>query len=292
MTVKRNKSRKATPRVTPSGLTPLQKILLDEAGRKVTITSEGRQQEVSIEQVVTRKLLQVAASGSVHALSNAVNEIILAQRIIQQEIEEDIDFARRVKARQQVLLDKARKEGQDLNTVLPHPDDIEIIPGVGYEVHGPWDEAELKIFLSNCARRDLYILQAALEERLLGPEVDLETHEEGSTDGGSALLLAQFFNQGLPERFAKSDIQITLDLFKFRRLTKRELLKSARAGWASFGHPKPRGWVTPSFNQTRVMLEIVTGGCAELLQEAYAGKVRTERDIANRLESILRRLSE
>jgi hypothetical protein len=46
MAVKRNKSRKATPKVTPPGLTPLQKILLDEAGRKVTITSEGRQQEV------------------------------------------------------------------------------------------------------------------------------------------------------------------------------------------------------------------------------------------------------
>jgi hypothetical protein len=90
MAVKRNKSRKATPKVTLPGLTPLQKILLDEAGRKVTITSEGRQQEVSIEQVVTRKLLQVAASGSVHALSNAVNEIILAQRIMQQEIEADV----------------------------------------------------------------------------------------------------------------------------------------------------------------------------------------------------------
>jgi hypothetical protein len=292
MAVKRNKSRKATPKVTPPGLTPLQKILLDEAGRKVTITSEGRQQEVSIEQVVTRKLLQVAASGSVHALSNAVNEIILAQRIMQQEIEKDIEFARRVKAHQKVLLDKARKEGLDLNTVLPHPDDIEIIPGVGYKVHGPWDEAELKIVLGNCARRDLYILQAALEERLLGPEVDLETHKDGSTDEGSALLLAQFLNQGLPERFAKSNLQITLDMFKLKRLTKRELLKSARAAWASFGHPKPRGWVTPSFNQTRAMLEVVTSGCAELLQDAYEGTVRTDRDIADRLQVLLRQLRE
>lgn len=41
MAVKRNKSRKAPPKVTPPGLTPLQKILLDEADRKVTITSDG-----------------------------------------------------------------------------------------------------------------------------------------------------------------------------------------------------------------------------------------------------------
>jgi hypothetical protein len=292
MAVKRNKSRKATPKLTQPGLTPLQKSLLDEAGRKVTITSEGRQQELSIEQVVTRKLLQVAANGSVHALSNAVNEIILAQRIKQQTIEADVEFGHRLKAHQERLLDKARKEGLDLNTVLPHPDDIEIVPGVGYKVHGPWDEAELKIVLGNCARRDLYILQAALEERVLGPEVDLETQTDGSAGGGSALLLAQFFNQGLPERFAKSNLQLTLDLFKLRRLTKRELLKSARTAWASFGSPKPRGWVTPTFNETRAYLEVATDGCAELLQDAFEGKVRSDRDVANRMQILLRRLRE
>ncbi|MEM5494464.1 hypothetical protein [Hoeflea sp. AS16] len=289
MAVKRNKSRKATPKVTPPGLTPLQKILLDEAGRKVTITSEGRQQEVSIEQVVTRKLLQVAASGSVHALSNAVNEIILAQRIMQREIEEDIEFAHRVKAHQQVLLDKARKEGQDLNTVLPHPDDIEIIPGVGYKVHGPWDEAELKIVLGNCARRDLYILQAALEERLGEPESD---QNSGGRDkqfpGASALVLVHFFNDGLPARFHKSDMQLIADLYKCRRLTKRDLLKITHQEWAAIGSPKPRGWRMPSLRKTCADLERVTEGCIELLHEMMAGQIMSDREISARLRQLQR----
>ncbi|WP_420410076.1 hypothetical protein [Hoeflea sp.] len=292
MAVKRNKSRKATPKLTQPGLTSLQKSLLDEAGRKVTITSEGHQQEVLVEDVLARKLLQTAATGSPHALSNSFNEIILAQRIRQQTIEADVEFAHRVKAHQQKLLDKARKEGRDLITVLPHPDDIEIIPGVGYKVHGPWDEAELKIVLANCARRDLFILQAGLEERLLGSEADLERDTVTSEGSGSALLLAQFFNQGLPERFAKSNLQIIQDLFGLRRLTKRELLKITHQEWASFGSPKPRGWVTPTFNETRALLEVITDECAELFRDVLDGTIRSDRDIANRLQDLVRRLKQ
>lgn len=289
MGVKRNKSRKAAPKVSEHGLTPLQKILLDEAGRNVTITSEGRQEEVSVEQVVTRRLLQSAASGSVHALSNAVNEIILAQRIRQQEIEKDIEFARRVKAHQQVLLDKARKEGLDLNTVLPHPDDIEAIPGIGYKVQGPWDEAELKIVLGNCARRDLFILQAVLEERLGEPESD---QNSGGRDeqfpGASALVLVHFFNEGLPARFRKSDMQLITDLSKCRRLTKRDLLKIAHQEWAAIGSPKPRGWRMRSLSRTCADLERITEGCIELLHEMMTGQIVSDRDISARFRQLQR----
>ena len=290
MAVKRNKSRKATHKVTLPGLTPLQKSLLDEAGRKVTTASEGRQQEVSIEQVVTRKLLQVAANGSVHALSNAVNEIILAQRINQREIDEDVEFGNRLKTHQQKLLDRASSEGKDPNTVLPHPDDIEVIPGVGFKVHGPWDEAELKIVLSNCARRDLYILQAALEERLLGPEMVTDEPSSEASKGGSAILMAQFFNHGLPDRFEKSNIEIIMDLSRLGRLTKRELLKATYAAWASLGRPKPRGWVTPPFQEARAQMELLADGCAELLRDSLASKVSSDRDIADRLQRLFRRV--
>ena len=238
---------------------------------------------------MTRRLLQAAASGSVHALSNAVNEIIVAQRIMQQEIEADVEFAHRVTAHQQVLLDKARKEGQDLNTVLPHPDDIETIPGVGYKVHGPWDEAELKIVLGNCARRDLYILQAALEERLGKPESD----QQGSPSdeqflGALALVLVHFFNEGLPARFHKSDMQLIIDLFKCRWLTKRDRLKIAHQEWAAIGSPKPRGWRMPSLSKTCADLERVTDGCIELLHEMMTGQIKSDRDISARLRQLQR----
>ncbi|MEP3046355.1 MAG: DUF5681 domain-containing protein, partial [Roseibium sp.] len=122
MAVKRNKSRQSAAGSERPTLTPLQQALLEEANRKVTIVSDGQQQEVSIDQVVSRKLLQMAANGSVHALSNAVNEINAAQRLQRQQIDEDVDFGRRFKEHQQGLLDQATNNCDAADTVLPHPD--------------------------------------------------------------------------------------------------------------------------------------------------------------------------
>ncbi|MTI03943.1 hypothetical protein E1180_00185, partial [Roseibium denhamense] len=128
MAVKRNKSRRPAASVERPALTPLQQTLLDEADRKVTIVSEGEQQEVSIHQVVSRKLLQMAANGSVHALSNAVNEINIAQQLQQRKIEDNVEFGEKYKGVQQQLLDQALAKGEDPEIVLPHPDDIKVLP--------------------------------------------------------------------------------------------------------------------------------------------------------------------
>lgn len=87
MATRRNKSRRPANKAAEPGLTPMQRALLEEAARKVTIVADGEQTEVSVEQIVARKLLQVAAGGSPHALSNVINEMVLAQQLKQAEIE-------------------------------------------------------------------------------------------------------------------------------------------------------------------------------------------------------------
>ncbi|MEP3046455.1 MAG: hypothetical protein ABJL55_03880 [Roseibium sp.] len=62
MAVKRNKSCQSAAGSERPALNPLQQALLEEANLKVTIVSDGQQKEVSIDQVVSRKLLQMAAS--------------------------------------------------------------------------------------------------------------------------------------------------------------------------------------------------------------------------------------
>jgi hypothetical protein len=166
MAVRRNKSRRPASSAEPLALTPLQQALLDEADRKVTILSEGEQQEVSIHQVVSRKLLQMAANGSVHALSNAVNEINIAQRLQQRKFEDNVEFGEKYKSLQQQLLDQALAKGEDPEKVLPHPDDIKVLPGKGFKIAGPVDETELKTSQNCCALRDVLILQSVLEERI------------------------------------------------------------------------------------------------------------------------------
>lgn len=81
------------------------------------------------------------------------------------------------------------------------------------------------------------MIQAVLEERIV-PHVPSPGSEHFA--GASALLIAQFMNQGLPERFHKSDMAIIMEMNWYRRLTKRELLKAAHDAWTSVGHPKPR----------------------------------------------------
>lgn len=147
-------------------LTPLQEALLKEAAREISIVSNGHTQTARMDEIVTRKMMQMAANGGQHSISNAIYQINMAQRLNQQKIDEKVAFGHRYKSHQQHLLDEARKHGRDLDTVLPHPDDIVVEEGVGYELIGPIDETELRAVKRDCDMRDAAILQAALEERL------------------------------------------------------------------------------------------------------------------------------
>lgn len=164
MAVRRNKARMPSGNKDRTKLTTLQESLLQEAAREVAVAIDGRSQTINLSQVLSRKLLQMAANGSVHAMSNAINELNIAQPLHQRKVEEDVDLGRRLKEHQHDLLATARATGADLDTVLPHPDDIIIEEGVGFEIVGPFDASELEAVKKNCGRRDAAILQAALEQ--------------------------------------------------------------------------------------------------------------------------------
>jgi hypothetical protein len=268
----------------------MQRALLEEASRKVTIVADGEQTEVSIEQVVARKLLQVAAGGSPHALSNVINEMVLAQHLKQTEIDADVSFGYRFKALQQEKFNQALEAGLDPDTVLPHPDDILVVEGEGYRLTGPHDEFSLNLIKANCARRDLFILQHVLEDRLRPAQYTGSRAEgEGGADGradSSALLLVYFMNHGLPERFRMSDADILLAIMRHRCKTKRELLKEAHRAWAATGRPKPRGWTLPPFPVMRAMLEQTIPAFLDLYKQVASGKVVGEYAIAGRIQEI------
>lgn len=225
MGTRRNKSRRPANPIAEPGLTPMQRALLEEASRKVTIVVDGQQSEVSVGQVVSRKLMQMAANGSVHALSNAFNETVLGERQQEAEIKKEVAFGHQYKAHQQELFDCAIKNGLDPDTVLPHPDDIVVVEGEGYRIIGPENEVILNFVKGTCARRDLLILQYVLEERLQptrdpGPRNGADGDDE-TVAHSSALLLVYFMNDGLPERFRLTDLDIERAIWRHQRKTKR-----------------------------------------------------------------------
>ncbi len=97
-------------------LVPLQRSLLEEAAREISIVIDGQRQETTVGRVVLRKMLQTAASGSPHALGHAMRSIIVAEQLQQAEVEKDLEFARRYKKMQEELLAQAIKEGPALPT--------------------------------------------------------------------------------------------------------------------------------------------------------------------------------
>ncbi|WP_161974326.1 hypothetical protein, partial [Rhizobium deserti] len=257
-------------------LTPLQEALLKEAAREVTISGNGRSDTVRMDEVVTRKMMQMAANGGQHSISNAIYQINMAQRLKQKNVDEEVALGQKFKAHQQHLLDEARKRGQDLDTVLPHPDDIVVEEGVGYELIGPVDETELRRVKRECDRRDAAILQAALEERLgpLSPEADKEPSSHPAE--ASALLVVQVLNEALPKRFQKSNLQIAMELMRYEGVTKRELLKRAHQQWAALGQSKPRGWRLPPVETVISTLQRVLPAMIALYPEAKSGKLSVE----------------
>ena len=255
MATKRNKSRRPVIRDETPSLTPLQRALLKEGDRKVNVRADGQKQLVSIYELIARKLLQVAANGSVHALSNAFNELVVAERLRNSEIETNVAIGHAIKEQKQRLLDKVLTQGGNPDRVLPHPDDVIVVEGEGYKIAGPVDEAELAKLKETCRLRDQLLLQDALDRRLS------DQSEDGDPlDGpGTAFLFADLLNRTVPERHRLSDTTIIVRSMRHDAMPKRQLLKEVHRGWRALGRYVPRGKVLPPLRVGKAHAEIVVG---------------------------------
>ncbi|PRA80916.1 hypothetical protein CQ054_20835 [Ochrobactrum sp. MYb29] len=287
-----SKKAKNGPDLRRNRLMPLQRTLLEEAEREISIVSEGRRQDTTVGNVVLRKMLQTAASGSPHALGHAMRAIIAAQQLQSVEVDEDINFARRYKHQQEEHLARAIKEGHNIEEVLPHPDDIVIIEGEGYQITGPGCREELVIIKRSCAYRDILLLQAVLEDRILPvSQQKSEAGLEEEDSGQSALVLAQFFNMGLPDRYRQSQLDMVCCLQRYERLDKRELLKQTRQAWRWLGYDRPRGWTMRRWREMRGEFEMLLNEAKGLASLFQAIKPVSEHQIeahVRRLYNLLR----
>lgn len=291
MPTSRNKSRRRDGSNGSSDgfdmLTPMYEALLKEASREVSIRSDGLSQSVRMDELLVRKMMQMAVNGGQHSISNATYHINQAQRIRQQKVAGKVQFARTFKAQQQRLLDEAIKHGRHVDTVLPHPVDIIIDDDVGYEIIGPVDEVELKAVRLDCDKRDAAILQAALEERLGALPVNPGGEPSKHPANASAILVFQAINNALPERFQKTDMQIVMELMRYQCLSKRELLKRSHRAWASVNRPKPRGWRLPVFETLLAMLEQVVPAMIAIYPDVKSGKLSSVEAIAVKLQRMI-----
>lgn len=271
-------------------LTQIQKGMLKEADRKITLRSDGHAEEATLADVVTRKMFQVAANGSPHALGHVWRALNEAQTLRQALVDEKVERGKLVKQRLQERLAQAVRDGADPVWIVPHPDDIVITEDEGWDVKGPVDEEGLRSIRERIAMRSVLLLQSILDERLSDRSQsrvsDVPTEEMA---GSTSLMFAHLLNDKLPERFRLSIVGMTLEIMRYERLTKRELLKVTRAAWAAIGRPVPRGKVVPPWCEAGPRVERTIRGLMDVLDQIRTGTLTTERGIAERLTEVLRR---
>ncbi|MEJ8571603.1 hypothetical protein [Microbaculum marinum] len=267
-----------------------QKTLIEEANWKIMLRTDGQAQEATLAEVVIRKLFQVAANGSPHALGHVLRTIIDAQSLNQALIRDEVEQGRQIKERLQKRLDQAVHEGADPVWVVPHPDDIVVIEDEGWSVKGPVDEEGLKPIRQTVAMRDVFLLQSTLDERLaLASQRDDPALPFAETAGSASLVFAGMLNDSLPERFRKPETEMMGDLMKYRRLTKRELLKLTRGAWSVIKQPKPRGTTIPPWRDVSPRMERLIGIINEVLDRIRDGTLKDDRAVAEKLCEMIER---
>lgn len=281
---KRPSTQNSASAETPRDLLPIEKTLLHEAGRKVRIRSDGADQEISTEEVVLRKMIQTAASGSPHAQGHFIRILFQAQQARAEVISKEVADGYRILARARDILEKSIEKGRDPKLCVPHPNDIIVTEGVGWQLNGPIDEAELATILKRCNERDLLLAQGKLEERLASPEEwrKAEGNFELRPDA-SAMVVAELLDMTLPKRFRMTfEDHVRID-WKFKRMTKRELLKYMHEAWRKIGKPVRRGARLPSLGYIKHAATAFKQTLSLMETQDATGRPMSDRDIAAEL---------
>jgi Family of unknown function (DUF5681) len=237
----------------PRALTKLEEAILREGERKIPVRQDGVTAEMPINEIIARKIAETAAKGSPHAQRLWTETYGGAELQRRQKIEEEIAFWRAYQGRERARIAAAERAGAPLPEPLPHPDDLEFDPETGVCFAGPATEAEARTTAETIARRDLLLLQHALDARALkvagGPSAAAEPT--------SAMFLAILTNQSLPKRLQLSDGEMVSRLMAARTRSKRDLLKELHRGWKRLGDEMPRGTVLPPLDDTKEALSLL-----------------------------------
>lgn len=278
---RRRKTDTADPTPTIHELTPFQKSLLEQTSRKVTVRIDGETLELDMGELIARKLLQVAASGSPHALGQVSRNVNEAQRIEQARIQREFEIGERIKAHYARKLDAAVRAGADPIWVVPHPDDVLVDQQFGWRLRlgAPFEAEELKPIRQKIAIRDALLLQSVLDERLAKwAYADSDKCPAAEQAGSTSYILALMMNDALFERFRLSDEEILFEILRLERLTKRELLKAAFQAWQLTGSPKRRGWTIPPWNEVGDQVDRALGKMIVVFDELETGTITSEAD--------------
>lgn len=261
-------------------LTDLERALLDEGRRRVTVHDGGEPVEMSVNEIIARKTAETAAKGSPHAQRTWLNATAEAAAREAEIKKENAGFWRMYQRTWRRAIAEAKKAGLPLPEPVPHPDDIVIDARNNISVDGPVTEAEARALAVIAEQRDAFLRQHVLDAKrgLLNRAAE---REQGF---GSALLMASLANAVLPARLRLDETGMWHRCCHFRSQTIRELLKDDTRAWKKLRMPTRRGVAAPDLATFARLLPALGEVAADLV--ASTG---TDREIECAIDRALAR---
>lgn len=254
----RNKNRSALEENAkpPRELLPYEEMLVSKVNEKHAVTSNGRTEQLPLQEILIQKHIQTALSGSPHALNQVTKAMLAAEKTKAERVEYEVQFGKKLMDYAEIKVLEAIEAGENPNYVYPHPDDIVINHAKGWDILGIWNEEMLKRVKELEKFCEVLLWQHFLEERLDWPKVDpCEVFPNGTPYKGSAFLFLDLIQIGMPKRFQLGFDNYFLEERKSRGMSKRELLKHVRSKWQAIGYQVPRGKRMPSFKEGYLLLQ-------------------------------------
>lgn len=261
-------------------LTELHKAVLREAEKTIKIRTGEGLDEVSVVEAVVRKVLNTALGGSPHAQRHIMEWFEEAERAEQQKFDNDTKTVERARRHYRVERHLCVEQGEDPESVLPHPDDIVVDKEHGVNIIGPCDAAELRECRRLCDMRDALLLQNALELRLATRK------PENEPDVRTPSVIAILLNDRMVRRFRDTDSELTEKIQKFECRSKRELLRDCFRSWQMLNIPLKRGFVFPDIREFEHTFKFISAGLKFLREKQEAGIHVSNIELVKELEWI------
>lgn len=254
----------------PDPLTDLERALLAEARRRVTVRDGGTPVEMSVNEIVVRKTSETAAKGNSHA-QRIVLEMFAAAEAREASIKEaNAAFWRAYQRHYRSEIAEARKKGEPVPEPVPHPDDILIDDRNNISIDGPVTEPEAQAYAYSVNLRDAFMRQHVLDEK----RGNLRGEVERAEGFGSAMMMVSLANAVLPPRLRLDETAVWRLYCRFQSQTIRQLLKDDHRAWKRLGLPSRRGSASPDLG---AFIRLLAG--LDAITADLAASPGTDRDI-------------
>ncbi len=234
---------KSRPPKTPETrkMTSLDKQVLEAAAQEVSVKRNGGTERITAAEAVVQKTIASAISGSPHAQRHVLDRLNQAEAARQAQIDEEIAFWAREKAQRARLFAEHRKTHGEDPLIFPHPDDIEINPGVGVRLVGPRSLEEHHALQNRLKEREALLMTVALEEKQRHRAEPGRKKSPPTSELGDAFSMATILNQGLPPRLRWKEGEAAFAIVTYKALPQRELRKRIHQTFKAAGHAHKRG---------------------------------------------------